>query len=131
MKFRAAVATAAAVPLALGLAACGGNEPAATGYKPSVPAVTPTATTSTTAPKQAVPVAHLDSASFMPAMKKGMAGKDTARMTMRMVAGGQTMTVSGAVSMNPVAAQLDLVGAAFGGRMKLILVDDVAYVSSS
>lgn len=129
MKFRAAIATAAALPLALGLTACGG-EPKATGYKPSAPSFTPVAPISSIAPQQVVPAAHLDTASFMPAMKKGMTGKDTARLTMRMVAGGQTMTMSGDLSMNPLAAKLDMVGAEFGGRMKMILVDDVAYLST-
>ncbi|RZT12840.1 hypothetical protein EV649_7208 [Kribbella sp. VKM Ac-2569] len=129
MKFRAAVATAAAIPLALGLAACGG-EPKATGYKPSTPVSTPATATSSQAPQKVAPAAHLDAASFMPAMKKGMIGKDTARLTMRMVAGGQTMTMSGVLSMNPLAAQLDMVGAEFGGRMKMILIDDVVYLST-
>ena len=41
MKLRFAMSTAAALPLALGLAACGSDEPEATGYKPSMPTATP------------------------------------------------------------------------------------------
>ena len=54
MKFRAAIAAVATVPLALGLAACGNDQPEATGYKPSAPASTPVATT-TAAPAEAGP----------------------------------------------------------------------------
>ncbi|MEU8222202.1 hypothetical protein [Kribbella sp. NPDC048915] len=134
-KLRTALAVGAAVPLALGLAACGNGEPAATGTKPSAAVSTPTTTTTVTVPtekpaQQVVPATHLDTASFMPAMKKGMTGKNTARLTMRMVAGGQTMSMSGVLSMDPVAAQLDMVGAAFGGRMKMILVGDAVYLST-
>ncbi|NIK55783.1 hypothetical protein [Kribbella shirazensis] len=128
MKLRAAIATAAAVPLALGLTACGGTE--STGYRPSAPSFTPVSPIATTAPLKAASGAHLNTASFMPAMKKGMAGKDTARLTMRMVAGRQTMTMAGVLSLDPLAAQLDMNGAEFGGRTKMILVDDVVYLST-
>lgn len=128
MKFRFALSAAATVPLVLGLAACGG-EPAATGYKPSTPASTPV--TATAAPQKVVPAAHLDSTSFMPAVKKGMIGKDTVRVSMTMKTGGQTMTITGEQSMNPVKAKIDMKGAAFGGRMKLILVNDIAYLQTS
>ncbi|MFI7059607.1 hypothetical protein ACIBL3_01375 [Kribbella sp. NPDC050124] len=127
MKFRFALSAAATVPLVLGLAACGG-EPAATGYKPSTPVSTPVTTAE---PQKVVPAAHLDSASFMPAVKEGMVGKDTFKVAMTMESGGEKMTITGEQSMNPVKAKIDLKGAAFGGRMKLILVNDIAYVQTS
>jgi hypothetical protein len=128
MKLRAAIAAAAAVPLAFGLTACGGSQP--TGYKPSAPSFTPVGPISSAAPRQVARGTQLDTASFMPAMKKGMVGKNTARLTMRLVAGRQTTTMAGVLSVDPPAALLDLSGAEFGGRTKLILVDDVVYLST-
>ncbi|MEV0282763.1 MULTISPECIES: hypothetical protein [unclassified Kribbella] len=128
MKFRFALSAAATVPLVLGLAACGG-EPAATGYKPSTPGST---SVSTAEPQKVVPAAaHLDSTSFMPAVKKGMVGKDTVKVSMTIETGGEKATITGEQSMNPVKAKIDMKGAAFGGRMKLILVNDIAYVQMS
>jgi hypothetical protein len=66
----------------------------------------------------------------MPAMKKGMTGKDTVRVSMKMNAGRQSMNISGVLSMNPLAGQFDMSGAAFGGRMKMILAKDTVYVST-
>lgn len=120
MKFRFALSAAATVPLVLGLAACGG-EPAATGYKPSTPATT-------AEPQKA---AHLDSTSFLPAAKKGMIGKDTVKVSMTIDTGGEKMTITGEQSMNPVKAKIDMKGSALGGRMKLILVNDIAYLQTS
>jgi hypothetical protein len=64
-------------------------------------------------------------------MKKGMTGKNSVRVTMRMVAGGQTMTISGVQTMRPLAMRMTMKGAAFGGRMEMILVKDIAYLSTS
>jgi hypothetical protein len=63
-------------------------------------------------------------------MKKGMAGKDTVRVTMNMVAGGQSMKMTAEQSMDPIAMKVDMSGAAVGGRMKLVLVKNTAYVST-
>jgi hypothetical protein len=132
MKLRFAMPIAVAATAALTLTACGSDEPTASGYKPTVPPSTATsAPVTTAAPQKVAPVVHLNTASFLPAMKKGMAGKNSVRTTLRMVAGGQTMTVTGVQTMSPVAMQLDMKGAAFDGRMKMILVKDIAYLSTS
>lgn len=129
-------ATAVALPLILGLAACGaekanntaggGTTTSSTPLSTNTPVVTPTAEPLKVAPA----AARLTTASFLPAMKKGVAGKDTVKITMNMVAGGQTMKMTAEQSMKPVAMKVDMTGAAFGGRMKLILVKNTAYVSS-
>jgi hypothetical protein len=130
VRFRTRVAAVAAtLPLVLGVAACGGGQKQAA---TDLPAATPSATVSTTTaapPAAAQPAAHLSTASFLPAMKTGMAGKNSVRVNMRMVAGGEVMTVTGVQTMKPVAMQIDLNGAAFGGRMKMILVKDTLYLS--
>jgi hypothetical protein len=130
MKLRFAMSTVATLPLVLGLAACGSEQPTATGYRPSAPTSTPVATT-TAAPQKVAPVTHLSTAGFMPAMKKGMAGKNSVKMSMRMNAGGQVMTISGVQTMKPVAMRMTMNGAAFGGRLEMILVKGTAYLSTS
>jgi hypothetical protein len=122
-------AVAATLPLVLGVAACGSGQKQAVADQP---AATPSATVpaTTTAPPRVAPaVAHLDTTSLLPAMKKGMAGKNSVRTTMRMVAGGQVMTMTGVQTMKPVAMQIDLNGAAFGGKMKMIFVNNKMYLS--
>jgi hypothetical protein len=135
MKFRAAVATVAAVPLALGLAACGNDKPEATGYKPSAPAETPTASTpaatNTAAPVEPVPVAHLNRVSFVPAMTKAIAKQRSWHTTGKMTANGSTLlTMDGLQTANPVAMSMEMTGAAFQGKTaKVVVVKDTAYIS--
>ena len=131
MKFRAAVATAAAVPLALGLAACGG-EPKATGYKPSTPATTTAAPkpvdTTTAAPAT---VAHLNRVTFVPAMTSAV-GKQKAWHTVGTVtANGSTlMTMDGYQTTKPVAMSMEMSGAAFQGKTaKIVVIKKTAYMS--
>jgi hypothetical protein len=123
-------AVAATLPLVLGVAACGGGEQKQASGSLS-PATTPaTAPATTAAPLKAAPaVAHLNKASFLPAMKSGMAGRNSVKTTMRMSAGGQVMTITGVQTMKPAAMQIDLNGAAFGGRMKMIFVNNKMYLS--
>jgi hypothetical protein len=134
MKFRAAVATAAAVPLALGLAACGG-EPKATGYKPSAPATTTAApkpvVTNTAAPAKPATVAHLNRVTFVSAMTSAI-GKQKAWHTVGTVtANGSTlMTMDGIQTTNPVAMSMEMSGAAFQGKTaKIVVIKDIAYLS--
>jgi hypothetical protein len=134
MKFRAAVATAAAVPLALGLAACGG-EPKATGYKPSTPAATTAAPkpadTNTAGPAKPATVAHLNRVTFVSAMTSAV-GKQKAWHTVGTVtANGSTlMTMDGYQTTNPVAISMEMSGAAFQGKTaKIVVIKKTAYLS--
>ncbi|GAA1148451.1 hypothetical protein GCM10009630_53720 [Kribbella jejuensis] len=135
MKFRAAMATAAVVPLALGLAACGNDKPEATGYKPSVPAsTTPAPTpvaTKTTEPAQPAPVVHLNRVTFVPAMTAAV-GKQKSWHTIGTMSmnGRKLMTMDGYQTANPVAMSMEMTGEAFQGKTaKIVVVKNTAYVS--
>ncbi|WP_350280261.1 hypothetical protein [Kribbella sp. HUAS MG21] len=122
MKFRAAVATAAAVPLALGLTSCAG-EPAATGYRPSAPVDAPLATKK--------PIAHLNQSTFVPAMKRALTRQKTWRITGTVTANGTTlMSITGVQSAKPQAVSIVMSGAAFEGRTaRIIGLGKTAYLS--
>ena len=130
MKFRAVVATAAAVPLALGLAACGNDQPEATGYKPSTPAGKPV-TTNTTAPLKSAPVAHLNRVTFVPAMDAAITKQKSWRVTGKMTANGTTLlTMDGVQTTDPVAMSMEMSGTTFEGKTaKVILLGSTIYVS--
>jgi hypothetical protein len=132
VRFRTRAATTiAALPLILGLAACGAEKADMTAADAGT-TPTPTPAVTTTAPLKVAPAAtHLTTASFLPAMKKSMVGKDSVRVTMRMVVGGQeVMTATGLQTMKPVAMQLVMNGAAFGGKAKMIVVKGKLYLST-
>jgi hypothetical protein len=115
-----------AVPLALGLAACGnGSKDQANGHLPS-------ASAESSAPKAAQPaVAKLTKATFIPAMKTALTRQRTWRTTARVTAGGKTMmTMTGFQQAKPTALSLEMTGAAFnGGKGKVIVVKGSAYLS--
>jgi hypothetical protein len=131
MKFRAALATAATLPLTLGLAACGSDQPEATGYKPSAPASTPVTTTATAAPQKVAPVVHLNRATFVPAMNTALTKQKSWRVSGTMTAGGSTvMTIDGIQTAKPLAMSMTMTGAAFDGKTaKIILVKGTGYAS--
>ncbi len=131
MKLRAATAAVAALPLALGLAACGNDaKPEATGYKPTAPASTPV-TTTTAVPQKAAPVAHLNRVTFVPAMNAAITKQKSWHVTGTMTAGGSTvLTMDGIQTAKPAAMSMEMTGAAFQGKTaKMVLVKNVAYVS--
>ena len=130
MKFRAATVAVAAVPLALGLAACGADKPEATGYKPSTTASKPVAT-NTAAPQQAAPVAHLNRVTFVPAMTKAIAQQKSWHVTGKMTANGRTMmTMDGVQTASPVGLSMTMTGAAFQGKTaKIVVIKKTGYVS--
>jgi hypothetical protein len=130
MKFRAATAAVAAVPLALGLAACGNDKPEATGYKPSAPVSTPVAT-NTAAPQQAAPVAHLNRVTFVPAMTTAIAKQKSWHTTGKMTANGTTLlTMDGVQTADPVAISMTMTGEAFQGKTaKIVVIKNTGYVS--
>ena len=129
MKFRAAMATVAAVPIALGLAACGNDKPQATGYKPSPSASTPVATSA--APVKPAPVAHLNRVTFVPAMNAALTKQKSWRILGTMTANGQTvLTMKGIQTADPVAMSMEMTGAAFQGKTaKIVVVKKAAYMS--
>jgi len=131
MKFRAAIATAAAVPLTLGLAACGNNEPAATGYKPSTPAsTTATPKPAATTAKPAT-VARLNRVTFVPAMTTAIAKQKSWHTTGTMTVNGTpAMKMDGYQTTDPVAMSMEMSGAALQGKTgQVIVVKGTAYVS--
>ncbi|QNE19608.1 LppX_LprAFG lipoprotein [Kribbella qitaiheensis] len=135
MKFGTRLAAVAvALPLALGLAACGGSDGknSANGSMPSVPVSTETAPTSappTTAPP--APVAHLNRVTFLPAMNTALTKQKTWRTTATMTAGGQTiMTITGYQQAKPLAASMTMTGQAFEGKSaKIIVLGSKLYMS--
>jgi hypothetical protein len=129
VKFRTrAAALLVALPLALGLAACG-SEPKeqSTGHLPSTPVQTTAAQQEAAQPA----AAKLTKASFVPAMNAALASQRTWRITGRMTANGRTiMTLSGYQQAKPLALSMAMSGAAFrGGTAKIIVVNGSAYVS--
>lgn len=133
MKFRAAVATAAAVPLALGLAACGSDKPEATGYKPSPIATTPAPKpAATTAPVKPAPdVAHLNRITFVPAMTTAVSKQKSWHTVGTMSMNGRKlMTMDGYQTANPVALSMEMTGEAFQGKTaKIVVIKNTGYVS--
>ncbi|MFK4083034.1 hypothetical protein ACI2LF_02925 [Kribbella sp. NPDC020789] len=131
MKFRAAVATVAVVPLALGLAACGGSDkPAATG--PTAPVSVPT----TAEPQKAVSTApaavtRLNRVTFVPAMNSALTKQKSWHVVGTMTGGGSTlMTMDGYQTANPTAMSMSMSGAAFQGKTaKFVVVKNTAYLS--
>jgi hypothetical protein len=126
MKFRAAVATAATLPLALGLAACGNDQPDATGHKPSAPVESTTA-----APQKAAPGAHLNRVTFAPAMNAALTKQKSWRVSGTMTSGGSTvLTIDGIQTVEPVAMSVAMTGAPFDGKTaKVVLIGSTGYAS--
>jgi len=126
MKFRAAAATVAAVPLALGLAGCGNDTPEATGYKSNIPVVTTTAT-----PQKAVPAPHLNRVTFVPAMNAALTKQKSWRISGTVTANHTTVaTISGMQSAKPAAVSMEMSGPAFNGRtVRIVGVGKAMYLS--
>ena len=130
MKFRAAAAAVAAVPLALGLAACGRGQPEATGYRPSAPVSTPVAA-NTAAPQKAAPAPHLNRVTFIPAMNAALTKQKSWRISGTVTANGTTMaTISGMQSAKPAAVSTEMSGTAFNGHTaRIVGVGKAVYLS--
>jgi len=130
MKFRAAVAAATVVPLALGLAACGGGDkPAAA---PPAPASAPTTVeaqkaVATTPP----PVVRLNRATFVPAMNAALAKQKSWRTSFGMQVRYQNfMTGEGVQTSRPAAMSMTMSGPVFKGKTaKMVFVNGYGYVS--
>jgi hypothetical protein len=131
MKFRAAVATVATLPLALGLAACGNNDKPEAGRDwGQMPTASPTGA-NTAEPLKQAPVVHLNRTTFVPAMTTAMAKQKSWKIVGTMTANGATvMNMKGVQTSKPAAMSMEMSGAAFGsGTGKVLLVKGVVYVS--
>lgn len=134
MRFSSrATAVVATVPLALGLAACGGEAPQSAGELSPVTSTTPSVVTTTAAPQKAAApaVARLDRATFVPAMNNALARQTSWKMTGTVTAGGQVlMTISGVQRTKPLAMSISMSGEAFDGRTgKVVLIGKNLYLS--
>ncbi|TWD80306.1 hypothetical protein FB561_1379 [Kribbella amoyensis] len=132
MRFRRrATAAVALLPLALGLAACGG-EPKPTGYLPSAPVESSTPSKPAVAKQQALqPATQLNRVTFLPAMKGAFARQKAWRTTGTMTAGGETlMTMNGFQQAEPLAMSMEMSGAAFdGAKAKVVMAGGKLYLS--
>lgn len=130
MKFRAAVATAAVVPLALGLAACGGND------KPAAAPPAPVSVPTTAEPQKAVStpppaVTRLNRVTFVPAMNSALTKQKSWHIVGKMTGEGTTLlTMDGYQTAKPAAMTMTMAGAAFQGKSaKIVVVNKTAYLS--
>jgi hypothetical protein len=117
-------AVALAVPLTLGLAACGGDQKGS-GYLPSAP---PVDGKTTAAPLKAAPPMRLTSATFMPAMNTANKRVTSLEATGRVTFGGQVMTLKFAETIKPFALKMDM--STPDGAMKMMLVKSTMYMSA-
>ncbi|MFC5261375.1 hypothetical protein ACFPJ1_04565 [Kribbella qitaiheensis] len=90
--------TVVALPLILGIAACGGDQ-------------------------RAQPVAQLDQATLLPAMKEAFAQQRTWRVDGKMTAGGDTvLTMNGVQQAEPPALSMEMSGSAVGDDKAKVIV---------
>jgi len=116
-----AAAAVAALPLVLGVAACGIEDTAGGGTKP--PASKPTA-----APLKAP--ARLTLANFSPAMNAANAKATSMESVLRINSDGQVVTMTMAQTLKPFATKLDMSSAALGGAAHVIAIKGTLYVSA-
>jgi hypothetical protein len=119
---------AVALPIMVGVAACGGEKQnQANGNMPSAPVSSTTAAP----PKAAQPVVRLNRASFMPAMNSALTRQKTWRTTGRVTVGGETvLTITGFQQAKPLAVSMEMSGKAFGDRKaRIVRVNGFVYLS--
>lgn len=138
MKFRnRAVAAAIALPMILGMAACGdkdtagggANQPAPTQTSTSAPVTSSTPEASTPAPPKAEEPLRLTNASFIPALKSGTAKAKSFKASTVMTVAGQKITMKSEQTTSPLAMKMDMVNPMAGGAMQMILVKSNLYLS--
>jgi hypothetical protein len=141
VKFRTrAAAVAVALPMILGLAACGdtdkagggATQPAPTQTSTSAPVTSSTPEVSTpevsTPPPAAEPV-HLTNASFLPALKAGTGKAKSWKAKTVMTVAGQPITMTSSQTTNPLAMKMEMLDPADDKPVTMILVKSVIYVS--
>lgn len=137
MKFRnRAVAAAIALPMILGIAACGDKDTAGGGATQPTPTQSTSAPETSTTPEPSTPApppveepARLTNASFIPTLKSATGKAKSFKSTMVMTVGGQKITATSSQSTNPLAMKMDMVNPAVGGAMQMILVKSNLYIS--
>lgn len=138
MKFRTrAAAAAVALPMILGIAACGdkdtagggATQPAPTQTSTSAPVTSSTPEASTPAPPKAEEPVRLTNASFMPTLKSATGKAKSFKSTMVMTVGGQKITATSSQTTSPLAMKMDMVNPMAGGAMQMILVKSNLYLS--
>jgi hypothetical protein len=136
VKFRnRAVAAAIALPMILGIAACGDKDTAGGGATPTQTSTSAPVTTSTTpepstpAPPPVEEPARLTNASFIPTLKSATGKAKSFKSTMVMTIGGQKITATSSQTTSPLAMKMDMVNPMAGGAMQMILVKSNLYIS--
>lgn len=117
-------ATAVALPMILGVAACGESDKSAGG----MPTTVTTTIAKTAAPLKAAPPLRLSNASFMPAMNKANKKVTSVEATSRMTVQGQVITMKIATINKPFGMKLDM--STPDGLMKMIVVKTGMYMST-
>lgn len=130
MRLRSRVAAVAvALPMILGVAACGTEQKAGapTGGGASAPAPA-TAPATTTAPLKAAPPLRLSNASFMPAMNQANKKVTSMEATSRMSVQGQLISMKIATTTKPFGMKMDM--STPDGLMKMVVVKTGMYMST-
>lgn len=122
MRFSArAAAAVVALPLVLGVAACGVTDKPTAGPKPAAAKTTP-------APLKAP--TRLTAASFSPAMNAANAKAKSMESVVRINADGQVITMTMAQTLKPFATKLEMSSPALGGAAHIISIKSALYVSA-
>ncbi|MDX6261291.1 MAG: hypothetical protein QOH84_2979 [Kribbellaceae bacterium] len=136
MRFSTRVAAAAvALPMVLGVAACGGGDDKAAGgatqstQTSSTPETSSTPDVSTPVPPPVEEPARLTNASFIPALKSGTVKAKSFKSSTVMTVGGQKITMTSQQTTSPLAMKMDMVNPMAGGAVQMILVGSTLYLS--
>lgn len=119
-------ATATVLTLAVGVVGCGQDGENAQPTSDS--STKTTATAPTTAPTRAAST-RLTTASFLTATKKAVGGANTVRTSMKLTAGGKTMTAEGQARFGSDPAMSVTMNMGGSGATRVVYVDDVLYLS--
>jgi hypothetical protein len=136
VNFRTRVAAAAvALPMILGVAACGGGDKTAGdkagggATQTSTPVTSSTPEISTTPPPKAAAPLRLTNASFIPALKAGTGKAKSWKAKTVMTVAGQAITMTSSQTTNPTAMKMEMLDPSGDKPLQMILVKSVMYVS--
>jgi hypothetical protein len=124
VRFRArAAAAVVALPLILGVAACGADDLSIDGGGSKPAAAKPTA-----APLKAP--ARLTNASFLPAMNAATAKARSMESVVRYSADGQVVTMTMAQTLKPLAMKMEMSNPALGGAVHIVVIKTTIYLAA-